>query len=187
MITSVGNATSLGSFTSANLSGALSDETGTGSAVFGTAPTFTTNITTPLVIGGTAVGSNIVYKSTTGAGTVAGIAHQFVGGTNGGTVAMTILNNGKIGMGVTNPSANLDIFSAAGTLRLGDAFPNKVASTDGGIGLYSEAAYKMGLFTEATGQLLSYGINVSQTGIEILQKPGEFLEWIPELPVLTLV
>lgn len=45
VITSVGNATSLGSFTSANLSTALTDETGTGSAVFGTSPTLKTLIT----------------------------------------------------------------------------------------------------------------------------------------------
>jgi hypothetical protein len=41
-VTSVGNATSLGSFTSANLSSALTDETGTGSAVFATSPTLVT-------------------------------------------------------------------------------------------------------------------------------------------------
>jgi hypothetical protein len=39
MVTSVGNAASLGSFTSANLSTALTDETGSGVSVFGTAPT----------------------------------------------------------------------------------------------------------------------------------------------------
>jgi hypothetical protein len=39
-VTSVGNATSLGSFTSAQLAGALTDETGSGAAVFGTAPVF---------------------------------------------------------------------------------------------------------------------------------------------------
>ena len=43
-VTSVGNATSLGSFTSAQLLGALSDETGTGSAVFATSPTLVTPI-----------------------------------------------------------------------------------------------------------------------------------------------
>jgi len=43
-ITSVGNATSLGSFTSANLLGALTDETGTGSAVFSISPTLVTPI-----------------------------------------------------------------------------------------------------------------------------------------------
>jgi hypothetical protein len=43
-ITSVGNASSLGSFSSANLLGALTDETGTGSAVFATSPTLVTPI-----------------------------------------------------------------------------------------------------------------------------------------------
>lgn len=41
-IISVGNATSLGSFTSANLLAALTDETGTGAAVFGTSPILST-------------------------------------------------------------------------------------------------------------------------------------------------
>ena len=41
-VTSVGLTTSLGSFTSANLSAALTDETGTGSAVFATSPTLVT-------------------------------------------------------------------------------------------------------------------------------------------------
>jgi hypothetical protein len=43
-VTSVGNATSLGSFTSANLAGALTDETGSGAAVFATSPTLVTPI-----------------------------------------------------------------------------------------------------------------------------------------------
>jgi hypothetical protein len=43
-VTSVGLATSLGSFTSANLSAALTDETGTGAAVFATSPTLITPI-----------------------------------------------------------------------------------------------------------------------------------------------
>ena len=43
-ITSVGNATSLGSFTSANLLAALTDETGTGANVFATSPTLVTPI-----------------------------------------------------------------------------------------------------------------------------------------------
>ena len=43
-VTSVGNATSLGSFTSANLATALTDETGSGSAVFATSPTLTTPV-----------------------------------------------------------------------------------------------------------------------------------------------
>jgi len=72
-------------------------------------PTFTANITTPLIIGGTAVGSNLIYKSTTGAGTAAGIAHQFTGGTDGATVGMTILNNGNVGIGTASPGSRLDV------------------------------------------------------------------------------
>ena len=45
-ITSTGNAAILGSFTSAQLSAALSDETGTGVSVFGTSPAITTSLTT---------------------------------------------------------------------------------------------------------------------------------------------
>ena len=46
-ITSVGSATSLGSFTSAQLLAALTDETGTGVAVFATSPTFSGTPTLP--------------------------------------------------------------------------------------------------------------------------------------------
>jgi hypothetical protein len=62
-------------------------------------PTFTTDIRTPLIIGGTAVGSNISYKSTSGTGTTAGIAHQFIGGTDGGTTLATLYNNGLVNIG----------------------------------------------------------------------------------------
>ena len=43
-VTSTGNATVLGSFSSASLAGALTDETGTGSAVFATSPTLVTPV-----------------------------------------------------------------------------------------------------------------------------------------------
>ena len=76
----------------------------------------TTDITTPLLIGGSAVGSYLSYKSTTGNGTSTGIAHQFLGGNNGATVAMTLLNNGNVGIGTTAPGGRLEIkSSSAGT------------------------------------------------------------------------
>ena len=68
----------------------------------------------PTLVGGTAVGSKITYKSTTGAGTPTGIAHQFVGGTDGATVIATMLNNGNTGIGGTAPLTRLDI---AGNVR----------------------------------------------------------------------
>lgn len=51
-VTSSGNATSLGSFSSANLAAALTDETGSGAAVFAVSPSFTTP-----TIGGVAIPS----------------------------------------------------------------------------------------------------------------------------------
>jgi hypothetical protein len=52
-VTSVGNATSLGSFSSAQLAGALTDETGTGVAVFSASPALTGFPTAPTASAGT--------------------------------------------------------------------------------------------------------------------------------------
>ncbi|MHB8105383.1 MAG: hypothetical protein ACYDG5_07595, partial [Dehalococcoidales bacterium] len=73
--------------------------------------TFSTSVTTPLLIGGSAIDSKITYQSTTGAGTLTAIAHQFVGGTNGGTVIATMLNNGNVGIGTTAPKDKFHVSS----------------------------------------------------------------------------
>jgi hypothetical protein len=52
-ITSIGNGTTLGSFSSANLLGALSDKTGTGVNVFATSPTLTTPVISTITNSGT--------------------------------------------------------------------------------------------------------------------------------------
>ena len=80
-ITSTGNATILGtaSFTSANLAGALTDETGTGSAVFATSPTLVTPaLGTPTAL----VGTNIT-------GTASGLS---IGGNAATATTASILN-----------------------------------------------------------------------------------------------
>ena len=112
-----GVATFLATPSSANLLAAITDETGTGVAVFGTAPTFTTNITTPLVIGGTSTTQTLTYKTTTGTG-AAGADHIFQVGTNGATEAMRILNNARVGIGVVAPAAKLDVSSTTTGLRV---------------------------------------------------------------------
>ncbi len=67
---------------SANLATALTDETGTGLAVFNTSPTFATDIRTPMVIGSTSAGAaTLTLKTTTGAGS--GDRVYVAGGNNG--------------------------------------------------------------------------------------------------------
>ena len=120
-----GVATFLATPSSANLAAALTDETGTGAAVFGTAPTFTTNITAPLIIGGTGTTSTLTHKTTSGVGTT-GADHIFVGGNNGATEFMRILNSGKIGIGTASPQ---DILSASGSASAGVGSVISVSNT----------------------------------------------------------
>lgn len=54
------------------------------------------SLTTPLIIGGTAVGSGISYKGTSGNGTSTLAAHTFLVGNDGATTALVIKNNGNI-------------------------------------------------------------------------------------------
>lgn len=85
-VTSSGNATSLGSFTSAQLAGALTDETGTGSAVFATSPTLVTPaLGTPTAL----VGTNIT-------GTAAGLT------AGNATLAATVTTNANLTGDVTS-------------------------------------------------------------------------------------
>ena len=99
-VTSVGNAAVLGSFTSAQLATALTDETGSGSAVFATSPTLTTPaLGTPAsgtLSSCTVDGTYLVgYKKIPPAGTktssytlIAGDVGKFVELGSGGTVVV---------------------------------------------------------------------------------------------------
>lgn len=59
-----------------------------------------TSLTSPLIIGGTAVGSNAEIRSTSGVGTTDHI--KFTVGNNGGTEAARILNGGQFLVGATS-------------------------------------------------------------------------------------
>lgn len=92
-----GVATFLATPSSANLAAAITDETGSGSLVFSSAPTFTTHITTPKVLGGSATSQSLVLQSTSGVGATDSI--QGLVGNNGATTGFYVDTNGNFGIG----------------------------------------------------------------------------------------
>ncbi|TSC93169.1 MAG: hypothetical protein CEN89_179, partial [Candidatus Berkelbacteria bacterium Licking1014_7] len=89
--------------TTMGMSGALSGAT-TGS--------FSTSITSPLVLGGTTTTSDLSLQTTSGVGATGADMH-FLVGNNGATEAMTILNSGNVGIGTTGPDRKLDALDAS--------------------------------------------------------------------------
>ena len=62
----------------------VTTSTGSGANVLGTSPTFTTDITAPIVIGGTAASSTLILRSTSGTGTSDAIIFQTASQTERG-------------------------------------------------------------------------------------------------------
>jgi len=133
-ITSLGTgvATFLGTPSSANLAAALTDETGSGANVFGTAPTFTTTIdggatfgafasSTALTIGHTGTGAssttNIATAALTGAFTKA-----INIGTGGTTSSTTTINMGSATNGSTIIRGSLAVGSVSASTTDGAIF-----------------------------------------------------------------
>jgi hypothetical protein len=134
-VTSIGNATSLGSFSSANLLAALTDETGSGANVFATSPTLVTPIlgtptsatltnatglplstgvtgTLPVANGGTGTttpslvaGTNVTVTGTWPNQTIASSGGGG-GGTPGGSTTQVQYNNAGAFGGITGATTN---------------------------------------------------------------------------------
>jgi hypothetical protein len=126
-VTSVGNATLLGSFTTAQLLAAVTGETGTGAVVFGTSPTLVSPaLGTPAsgVVTNLTGTASININGTVGATTPAAGAFTTLSATGvatfaAGTVALpSITTSGDTNTGIYFPAADTVAVSTAGTERM---------------------------------------------------------------------
>ena len=117
VVTSTGNATAI-----ADAALSVAKTSGLQTALDAKAPLaspiFTTQITTPVVIGGTSPTQTITYKATTGVGAT-GADHIFLVGNNGSAEAVRITNDGNVGIGTSTPSVKLHIVESVSTVNTG--------------------------------------------------------------------
>jgi len=107
------------SITSSGMINSITDETGTGAAVFGTSPFITTpiivtNARIPLINGGAAVSSTLILSPTSGVG-ASGADILFVSGNNGAVENARILNGGNFLFGTTTQTSSARITVASST------------------------------------------------------------------------
>lgn len=122
-VTSVGNAASLGSFTSANLLTALTDETGSGVAVFGTSPT----LSTVDARGVWTTGTSWTLPAITLGGTVGGGGNQI----NNAVIGTSTPLAGTFTTLIGNTSVSSPIHTASGALTFqsnGSTFAGSIST-----------------------------------------------------------
>jgi hypothetical protein len=145
-VTSVGNATSLGSFSSANLAGALTDETGTGSAVFATSPTLVTPILgTP---------TSVTLTNATGLPLSTGVTGTLAT-TNGGTGLTSFTANRVFYSSSTSAIGSSANLTFDGTTLTANALTTTSTVTING-GTANGVAYLNGSKVLTTGSALTF-------------------------------
>jgi uncharacterized protein (TIGR02145 family) len=96
--------------------------TGSGTVVaLQTSPTFTTSISAPLLFGSSSANGTLTLEgnSATSGNTATNAAISLNVGNSGATNALTVLNNGDVGIGTSAPGAQLSVVSTSQQLNLG--------------------------------------------------------------------
>lgn len=164
-ITTSGNVASLGSFTSANLSAALTDETGSGASVFGTSPT----------LSAASLGSSSTATTQTA-------------GDNSTKLATTAYTDGAVATGIASVNAGDSIdYTTSAILPNSPIYNNGVSGVGATITtLTTNTALVIDGATPTMGQEVlvknegdASGLGVSRNGIYVLTTPASLgIAWI---------
>ena len=130
-----------------------------------TTPTFVTNATVPLVIGGTTTTSTLTLQSTSGVGTT--LSDIIFKDDN--TEFMRILNSGNVGIGIAAPTEKFHVVDARTTASSIASYVQKTGAVVGTsygsfINLSGASTANVGLYLTASGATSNYALVVPSTG-----------------------
>ena len=179
-VTSVGNATSLGSFTSAQLLAALTDETGTGASVFATSPTL---VTPALGTPSSGTLTNCTFptlnQNTTGtAGGLSGTPNITVGTILGGNSQISSLG---IGTAASGTSGEIRATNNITAFYSDDRLKTKLGNIQGAL---AKVKTLSGFYYEAnqTAQDLGYEV-IREVGVSAQQVQAVMPEVVVPAPI----
>jgi hypothetical protein len=95
-------------------------------------------------------------KENVGVGTTITLLNVWTENVGGGAY----YNDGAVGIGTTNPTSVLEVYTNDGDIKLGDI--TALPTTDVGVSFSGLGTYTSAIFTELNGEILSYGINTPQ-------------------------
>ena len=136
------------------------------------------NMGTNKLIGGTGITDILKLQGTTGNGTTTNPAIQLLTGNNGGTTALTVLNNGSVSVGTTSPGAKLQIDTGS-TSTVGQIIKGAASQTadlqqwQNSAGTVSSSVSSAGVisapsFNSTGGKSIFFGSSSTQAPIRIV-------------------